>query len=363
MALTQSGNLAIADILDTRITRLYAFCGVFLILSGMLLGDIFAVFILHPNNARIGDAVYAAAAAIPAGDTDAIMGHFQAIGAFLENRGTKVDAHSHGVAMGYLAVLLAILQPFVAWSTATKLRVAQAFVVCAITLPIAIFTIHYVGLAYSPFVAIGWASIAADAAGFAIAIFVAIHLMGLWRYWRNWRDDYDTADIERPDTLDRASRILFVGGSVLLLVGFLYGAAYAGYSEYTQSPNEVDILSSIVASAMERQSLDADFAAYGGYLAFRGINTAAHAHLNSMAILLLLLALIQPFVFLSDRWKSRWAIIMVVAAAALPVSILLEFKYGLIAGGMADTSGLAAMVALAAMLFGLARKTGALDSD
>ena len=326
----------------------------------MLLGDIFAVFILHPNNARIGDAVYAAAAAIPTGDTDAIMGHFQAIGTFLENRGTKVDAHSHGVAMGYLAVLLAILQPFVAWSTATKLRVAQAFVVCAITLPIAIFTIHYAGLAYSPLVAIGWASIAADAAGFAIAIFVTIHLVGLWRYWRN---DHDTADIERPDTLDRASRILFVGGSVLLLVGFLYGAAYAGYSEYTQSPNEVDILSSIVASAMERQSLDADFAAYGGYLAFRGINTAAHAHLNSMAILLLLLALIQPFVFLSDRWKSRWAIIMVVAATALPVSILLEFKYGLIAGGMADTSGLAAMVALAAMLFGLARKTGALDSD
>jgi len=363
LALTQSGNLAIADILDTRITRLYAFCGVFLILSGMLLGDIFAVFILHPNNARIGDAVYAAAAAIPAGDTDAIMGHFQAIGAFLENRGTKVDAHSHGVAMGYLAVLLAILQPFVAWSTATKLRVAQAFVVCAITLPIAIFTIHYAGLAYSPLVAIGWASIAADAAGFAIAVFVAIHLMGLWRYWRNWRDDHDTADIERPDTLDRASRILFVGGSVLLFVGFLYGAAYAGYSEYTQSPNEVDILSSIVASAMERQSLDADFAAYGGYLAFRGINTAAHAHLNSMAILLLLLALIQPFVFLSDRWKNRWAIIMVVASIALPVSILLEFKYGLIAGGMADTSGLVAMVALTAMLFGLVRKTGAVDSD
>jgi hypothetical protein len=360
LVLTQSGNLAIADILNTRVSRLYAFCGVFLILAGMLLGDIFAVFILHPNNARIGDAVYAAATAIPAGDTDAIMRHFQAVGAFLENRGTKVDAHSHGVAMGYLAVLLAMLQPFVAWSTAAKLRVARAFVVCAITLPIAIFAIHYVGLAYSPLAAIGWASIAADAAGFAIAIIVTIQLMGLWRYWRN---DYGTADIERPDTLDRASRILFVGGSVLLVVGFLYGAAYAGYSEYTQSPNEVDILRSIVAGAMERQSLDAEFAAYGGYLAFRGINTAAHAHLNSMAILLLLLALIQPFVLLTDRWKSRWATIMVVAAAALPVSILLELEYGLIAGGMADISGLAAMVALAAMLFGLARKTGAVDSD
>ena len=341
---------------------MFAFCGIFLILAGMLLGDIFAVFVLHPNNARIGDAMYAAAMAIPAGNTDAIMGHFQSIGGFLENRGTKVDAHSHSVAIGYVAVLLAILQPFVAWSATTKLRVARAFVACAISLPIAIFTIHYAGLAYSPSGVIGWASIVADAAGLLIAVIVTIQLMGLWRYWRLWRKGSLAGAFDRVSLESGAGRILLVGGSVLLLAGFLYGAGYAGYTQYLQSPGEVEILRGIVASAAEHKSVDANFAAYGAYLAFRGINTAAHAHINSMAILLLVLALIQPLVFLSAKWKNRWAGIIVVAAAALPVCILMEFKYGLIAGGLADISGLAAMIALSAMLFGLARRTGAIDS-
>ncbi len=328
----------------------------------MLLGDVFAVFVLHPNNDRIGAALYAAAMAIPAGDADAIMAYFQSIGGFLENRGTKVDAHSHSIIIGFLAVLLAILQPLVAWSAKTKLRIAWIFVACAVTLPVAIFAIYYVGLAYSPSAVIGWASIAADAAGLTLALIVVLQLMGLWRYWRYWRTGNEVAGFERPDVLDRASRILLVGGSLLLLAGFLYGAAYAGYTKYLLNPGEVEILRNIVTHAAQGQSVDADFGAYGGYLAFRGISAAAHAHVNAMAILLLVLALVQPLLFLSDKWKNRWATVMVVAATALPVSILLEFKYGLIAGAMADISGLIAMVALSAMFIGVARRTGAMDN-
>jgi len=126
MESSQPGNSTITGILDTKASRLLAFGGILLIASGMLLGDIFAIFILHPNNDRIGEAMCGAAMAIPAADTDAIMAHYQAIGGFLENRGTNVDAHSHSVSLGYLAVLLAILQPYVVWSNSTKLRLAWA---------------------------------------------------------------------------------------------------------------------------------------------------------------------------------------------------------------------------------------------
>jgi hypothetical protein len=349
-----------SGLLDSRASRLLAFGGIFLIVAGMLLGDIFAVFILHPNNGRIGAAMYAAAMAIPSGDVDAIMSHFQAIGGFLENRGTKVDAHSHAVAMGYIAVLLAVLQPYVAWSGAAKLRLAWIYVVSAVALPISIFAIHYVGLAYSPLEYIGWASIAADLSALIVAIVVSIQLLGLWQYSRGPQG----VDIKSTflGNVGDSGRILLAGGSLLLLAGFLYGAGYAAYLQNFLSPGEVEILRSILANATAGQSVDADFGTYGAYLAFRGLNKAAHAHVNVMGILLLVFALVQPFVFLSERWKKRWAWTLVISSFALPVFILLEFRFGLLAGAFADISGALAMCGVAAILFGLVRRTGATDS-
>jgi len=360
MESTQTGDNSIAELLDTSASRLLAFGGILLIASGMLLGDIFAIFILHPNNARIGEAMYGAAMAIAAADTDAIMAHFQAIGGFLENRGTKVDAHSHSIALGYLAVLLAVLQPNVAWSNSTKLRLAWAYVLSATVLPFAIFAIHYVGLAYSPLDFIGWASIAADTVALIVAITVSAQLLGLWRYWRKWRES--VAAPAYLQSMTRSGRILLSGGSLLLFAGFVYGGAYAGYVEWLRSPSEVDILNGIITHAFQRQPVEADFAAYGAYQAAQAINVAAHAHVNAMGILLVLLALVQPFVFLSESWKKRWAVIMVVGSAVLPLSILLELQLGLIAGAMADIAGAAVICALVAMLFGLVRQTGATDS-
>ncbi len=360
MESSQPGNTAITGILDTKVSRLLTFGGILLIASGMLLGDIFAIFILHPNNARIGAAMYGAAMAIPAADTDAIMAHFQAIGGFLENRGTKVDAHSHSVSLGYLAVLLAILQPYVALSIATKLRLAWAYVLSAALLPFAIFAIHYVGLAYSPLDFIGWASIVADTVALIVAVTVSAQLVGIWRYSRQRQ-----AAVAGPaclQSMTRSGRILLSGGSLLLLAGFVYGGAYAGYIEWLRSPSEVDILNGIITRAAQQQPVEADFAAYGAYQAAQAINVAAHAHVNTMGILLVLLALVQPLVFLSESWKKRWAVIMVVGSAVLPLSILLELRLGLIAGGMADIAGAAVICALVAMLFGLVRQTGATDS-
>jgi hypothetical protein len=358
MESTQPGNTTITGILDTRVSRLLAFGGILLIASGMLLGDIFAIFILHPNNGRIGEAMYGAAMAIPAADTDAIMAQFQAIGGFLENRGTKVDAHSHSISLGYLAVLLAVLQPYVALSNGTKLRLAWAYVLSAALLPFAIFAIHYVGLAYSPLDFIGWASIVADTVALIVAVTVSAQLVGLWRYSRQ-RQGAGPACLQ---SITRSGRILLSSGSLLLLAGFVYGGVYAGYIEWLRSPSEVDILKGIITHAAQQQSVEADFAAYGAYQAAQGINVAAHAHVNSMGILLVLLALVQPFVFLSESWKKRWAVIMVVGSAVLPLSILLELRLGLIAGGMADIAGAAVICALVAMLFGLVRQTGATDS-
>src|SRR5437764_14019915 len=142
--------------------RLLLLGGIGLILVGMLFGDIFAVFILHQNAGHVGEGLSAAAHAALAGDANRIPVIFQNIGGFLENRGTKVDTHVHMIDFGYLALMLALLQPWVALADAAKKRLAWIFLAGAWLLPVGVYLIHYVGLAYSPMKAIGWASIAAD---------------------------------------------------------------------------------------------------------------------------------------------------------------------------------------------------------
>jgi hypothetical protein len=328
--------------------------GLLLIAGGMLFGEVFAIFVLHPNNARIGEAMFAAAQLIPQGDVDGIMGHFQAIGGFLENRGTKVGAHSHAIHVGYVALLLAALQPWVNFSEHGKRRAAWFFVACGIGLPVSIFLIHYVGLAYSPVSYIGWASIMADLFGALLAIAVFVQFMGLWRHARAG-ESLAPGQVETDG--QRAARVLLVGGLLLLVWGFLYGAIYAAWRDSGMATPEVDILKSIVANAAAQQQelLGQDFAAYGNFQMYRAINVATHTHINEMGILLLLLSFAQGLLPYSESARTRWALLAVTGAFLLPVGILLEIPYGVVGSVIADTAGFAVIASLVAMLLGLLR--------
>src|SRR5260370_38020629 len=100
------------------------------------------------------------------GDGAMVANYFQDVGGFLENRGTKVDTHVHMIAFGYLALMLSLLAPWIALSANTKKRLAWVCLSGAGLLPIGVFLIHYVRLAYSPLKAIGWGRIFAVLGGF-----------------------------------------------------------------------------------------------------------------------------------------------------------------------------------------------------
>jgi hypothetical protein len=349
-----SGNAIANNPLGTNSQRVLTIGGLLLIAGGMLFGEIFAIFILHPNNARIGEAMYAASQLIPQGDVEGIFGHFQAIGGFLENRGTKVDAHSHGIHVGYIALLLAALQPWVNFSEDGKRRAAWFFVACGLGLPVSIFLIHYVGLAYSPVEHIGWASIMADLFGALLSLAVFLQFLGLWRHARSG-ERLDTG--QGPGGGEQASRLLLAGGLLLLVWGFLYGAFYAAWLESGKAIPEVDILKSIVtnAASQNQELLGQDFAAYGKFQMYRAINVATHTHINEMGILLLLLSFAQRLLPYSDSARTRWAILAVAGGFLLPVGILLEIPYGVVGSVIADSAGFAVIASLVAMLLGLLR--------
>jgi hypothetical protein len=61
--------------------------------------------------------------------------------------------------------------------------------------------------------------------------------------------------------------------------------------------------------------------------------------------------------------KRRWIELFLLGSLLLPVCVLLEIKYGLIAGGIADFAGLLIIFALLAMWIGILRYTGDPDAS
>ena len=338
--------------------RLLVIGGVVLILVGMLWGDIFAVFVLHQNASRINTDLLAATNAVAVHDTASVPPHFMAIGGFLENRGTKVDAHVHMIDFGYLALLLALVQPFVAFGESAKRKLAALLLFGAALLPVGVFLIHYVGLIYSPLESIGWASIFADLGGLFVLLVAAIELLGLWKYWQR------PADAKSSDALlaDRswASRMLLTWGTLLVLAGFFHGSYYAGTQLFANEASDVALLTQMTSG-----SRDVGPRAVQDYALLQGqkaVNVAAHSHIIEFGMLAILMAFFQPYVFLSERWKKIWVATLLAGSVILPVFVLLELRFGLPAGGIADIGGVLVIIALTGMLAGVVRYTGTLDA-
>jgi hypothetical protein len=339
--------------------RMLVFGGIVLIAAGMLFGDIFAVFALHQNGGQTGAALLSAANAVARQDSPAVVAAFSQIENLSEDRGTKVDAHVHMIDAGYLALLLALVQPYVALSASSKRVLARVFLIGGLLLPVGIFLIHYVGLAYSPFSVIGWASILADTAGAMLIVVLLIEGGGFWNYLRR-----PAVPVEPELSKDRSweRRVLLSGGTLLILLGFIYGAWYAAVNLYEQENREISILKNVLGQT-RGNSADASVNAYGLLQAEKAVQIAAHSHIIEFGLLAILLSFVQPFVFLGEKWKRRWVIALLAGSAILPVFVLLELNFGLIAAGIADIGGLMVIVALAGMLVGVLRYSGHLDLE
>jgi hypothetical protein len=356
-----SPNFIAPEFAPLSASRILIFGGITLIASGMLFGDIFAVFVLHQNGGQTGQALMAASRAVAGGDPLGVKEAFGRVGGLLEDHGTKVDAHVHMTDAGFLALLLALLQPCVALNPERKRLLAWFFVASGALLPIGIFLIHYVGLAYSPSSVIGWASVLADSAG---ALLIAVLVVEAWALWRHFQAKSQLSEPALLQDHTWEHRTLLTGGTLLMLLGFLYGAWYAGVDLYEHEARETRILHSILDSSVNREAAGNEAVAdYGALAAERGVSIAAHSHIIEFGLLAILLSFIQPYVYLRDTWKRRWVIVLLAGSVILPVFVLLELKLGLLAGGIADVGGLMVVVALIGMLAGIVRYTGSPDAN
>ena len=361
MASGEIPSTAVATFGRMSARRLLILGGIALVAGGMFLGDIFAVFFLHQNGRLQGEALIAATRAVAAQNPTAMKDIFAHLGGILEDRGTKVDAHVHMIDAGYLALLFALLQPFVALSAPGKKLLAVFFITGGVLLPVGIFLIHYVGLAYSPFSVIGWASIVADSAGALLVVALLGEAWGLWNYARGRGG---TAEIDSPHENSWSRRILLSGGTVLVLLGFLHGAWYAAADLYRHEEQEATILHVMIdeAAAKNLPGIANQVTNLGNLAGEKAVNIAAHSHIIEFGLLAILLSFIQPYVSLSENWRRRWVKVLLMGSIILPLFVLLELKFGLVAGGIADFGGLMVIIALIGMLIGVLRYRGTLDA-
>lgn len=344
--------------------RLLLLGGIALIVGGMIFGDFFAIFILHQNASRAGASLAAASHAALQSDASGVSANFSNIGSFLENRGTKVDAHVHAIEFGYLALLLAIVTPWISLSEKLKRALAWLFLVGSVFLPVGVCLIHYVGLAHSPLRAIGWASIFADAGGFAALLATSIYFYGLWKYFYSQSRNSAVTHDSLLHLRTTAGTLLLTGGLVLTLLGFAYGAYYAASDLYRHEALDTSLLSNILTASISRNSanLEQALAGYGMLQGDKAVKIAAHAHIIEFGMLAMILSIFQPYVHFSEKWTRRWAWTLLAGSLILPVCVLFELRYGLFAGGLADFGGLLVIVALVGMWIGITRYIGDLDS-
>ena len=333
--------------------RLYIIGGILLIAGGMLFGDLFAILVLHQNANRIGGEMIGAVRAVSAQDTAAVLSHFTVIGSLIENRGTKVDAHVHAIDFGYLALILALVQPYVAMTDSAKRRIALLFLFGAVMLPVSVFIIHYIGTQYGPSDVLGWASVSADFGGLLVIIASALLALGLFRGLRRRKPAVS------PSTADHSGgKALLVGGALLILAGFVHGAYYAAFDLSRHEASDTAILTSMIDNAVSNNlpAAEADVESYGKLAGERAVNIAAHSHIIEFGLLAILLSFLQQYIRLSPGVRRFWIGLFFAGSVILPVFVFLEIRLGLLAGGIADFGGALVLLALIAMLVGVLRQ-------
>jgi len=333
--------------------RLLAFGGISLILAGMLLGEVFAIFISHAASAQIRrEWIASVIPAIERHDLSGVAAGYNRIEDILERRGRIMDTHSHVIAYGFLALALALLQAMIRYSQRTRLLLAACIVSGGLAQGVSVFVSYWVSHLVRD-----WALMSSGVGGALVLLGVLGNFAGL----RRARLGTDFASQMSRLLSSASSQILLRTGAFLILVGMAFGFYYAWVFVAQQEPRQIALLDAALTSALSRDAGAAttSITAYRALQSRIAIVTAAHSHVIEMGIMAMLLAFVQNFIFLSDRWKRRWAILFCIGGAVMPICTYSASVFGLVPAAFADTFGVLSVVALFAMLSGLIRQTGA----
>ncbi len=159
--------------------------------------------------------------------------------------------------------------------------------------------------------------------------------------------------------MNASSKVLFLGGWLLVLLGMGYGLWYAVFDEHQTLEHMGMSLAESFTQAAERNLSASDLAltdyAETGAEYVREVH--AHAHWILLAMVMIALGLAFDQVKLSEKMRLALAWLMFSGSALFPAGVLLQnFSDGLLAQAMAVGGAVAVIVALTGTAFGFLRR-------
>ena len=334
-------------------TRLLAFGGIAFVVCALLAGELYAIYVSHVANGVIGRTWPEILRAVVGGDVTALSEHFAVIDDLTAKRGRIMNTHSHLGGYGFLALALSYLQPYLGLDHRARRRVAIAFLIGAGVHCLGVYVSYYVGV---------WTAYVGDLGALMVIGACGAALLSL----RAGAADAPPLDEHLAVQLGPSSaRYLMKAGLLLMILGMVFGLYYAWVLVTEHEPALYDAINSATALTAQGSSAEA-VEQIGNFKRMQSriaITAAAHSHAVEFGFLMLLLALVQRFVLLSDQWRLNWARFLSVGAFALPVCVYLANTYGLRAAAFSDLFGGVALVGLLAMAFGIVRHTGVADQQ
>ncbi len=326
------------------------FGGIALVIGGMLLGEVYAIFVSHVANGEVRRNWTAAMQGIAKRDAEGVAANWARIEELQALRGRMMDAHSHITAYGMLALALAVALPAVSYSAKTKAALGTLVLAGGTAHGIFVFLRTYTGSASSWLGDVGGLLLLAGCAGFLAGL--------LRRSTGKWPD-------ARALASSGSARVFARGGALLVLAGMAFGFYYAWVFVTQHEPGQsAQFVASLEhAVAGQAQQAEASILAYRGLQSKIAITAAAHSHVIEYGMLAILLAFLQPRIFLSERAKRQWAWVFVLAAPVMGLCIFGATVFGLASAGLADLCGVFLLAALFANLVGTARQSGAEDAE
>lgn len=333
--------------------RTLAFSGVAFIVLGILCGELYAIFVSHVANGVIKQSWSVALEALVRGDMVVVDEAFATIENLATKRGRIMNTHSHLSGYGLLAVVLSFLLPQVGFSRGVSNWLAGLFILGAGIHCLAVYLSYYFGL---------WLAYAGDMGAMMVLISITAILMGFLKHQSGALESaskYLYARLSNP-----ASKHLLKSGLLLILLGMLFGLFVAWRLVVVDEPilNSAPGETGNAILMQDLASANLQIASFKAAQSRSAITAAAHSHAIEFGMMMVLLALIQNLVMLSDQWKLRWCRLFSVGAYVLPVSVFAATLVGLPAAAMADLAGSFILLALLSMAIGLIRTTGVVDA-
>lgn len=336
--------------LERGAARTLVLGGLALVVAGFALGEIYAIFISHVANGIIKAAWLDVIRASTAADGEALAGAFGRILELSDKRGRFMSTHSHIGAYGLLALGLAIIHPGCRRGNGGLRLPALLFITGAWLHIFATFASHYFPLPAARIASFGQLCVIGAVLAFALA-------------WLRG----DTAALGptlKARLAPRNSRWLLGNGLGLVLAGMAFGLVFAlGLTRELEPGMFAAVRAAVEASASGAvDTAAAEITRFKTLQSRIAITAAAHSHAIEFGFLLMLLAFLEPFVMLSERWRARWTGAVIIGAWLLPVCVFLATIHGLAAAAAADIAGGITLAGLLGMFIGLLRATGAADA-